>query len=179
VRDRRYDNRRAGAGGVAASIGRRLWAKAAHRPVDSLAIFGAAAASLVIVVNAVFLQSGSHTAPFFTNPTQAPPAESRRNVVGTTTSKPLEATAGRAPQTVAARRNDPIAELIGSSSRLMAVQRVLSGFGYGQIRATGILDDATSAAIEKFEREHKLPATGRLSDRLMSELAAMTGQPLE
>ena len=61
----------------------------------------------------------------------------------------------------------------------MAVQRVLSEFGYGQIKPSGILDEATSAAIEKFEREHKLPVTGRLSDRLLSELAAMTGRPLD
>ena len=43
---------------------------------------------------------------------------------------------------------------------------MLSEFGYGQIKPSGILDEATSAAIEKFEREHKLPVTGRLSDRL-------------
>ncbi len=84
----------------------------------------------------------------------------------------------RALQTVAARRNDPIAEFIGSSARIMAVQRVLSEFGYGQIKPSGFIDNATSAAIEKFEREHKLPVTGRVSDRLVSDLAAMTGRPL-
>ena len=59
------------------------------------------------------------------------------------------------------RRNDPIADLIGPSPRIAAVQRALSEYGYGQIKPTGMLDDATSAAIEKFEREHKLPVTGR------------------
>ena len=34
-------------------------------------------------------------------------------------------------------------------------------------------------AIEKFEREHKLPVTGRVSDRLVSELTAMIGHPVE
>jgi hypothetical protein len=42
-----------------------------------------------------------------------------------------------------------------------------------------MLDDATSQAIEKFEREHKLPVSGRVSDRLVSELAAMIGHPIE
>ncbi len=84
-----------------------------------------------------------------------------------------------APQPVAVRRNDPIADLIGPSPRIAAVQRALSEYGYGQIKPTGVLDDATSAAIEKFEREHKLPVTGRVSDRLVSELAAMVGHPLE
>ncbi len=191
MRERRNDGRRAtagaaGAAGAVATIGLRIWAKAAHHPVDSLAILGASAASLVIIVNAVFLQTGPHPAPFFANPTSPPPAaESRSNVAGMATPKPAEAVAARfpvgprTPQTVSARRNDPIAELIGSSSRVKAVQHILSEFGYGQIKPSGILDEATNAAIEKFEREHKLPVTGRLSDRLLSELAAMTGRPLD
>jgi peptidoglycan hydrolase-like protein with peptidoglycan-binding domain len=93
-------------------------------------------------------------------------------------------TAPRPPQTVpmpvpSPRRNDPIADLIGPSPRILAVQRVLSNYGYGQIKPTGSLDDATSQAIEKFEREHKLPVSGRVSDRLVNELAAMTGHPIE
>jgi hypothetical protein len=59
------------------------------------------------------------------------------------------------------------------------VQRVLSAFGYGQIRPSGVLDEPTSTAIGKFESEHKLPVTGRLSDRLLSELATMIGHPVE
>ena len=35
------------------------------------------------------------------------------------------------------------------------------------------------AAIERFERERKLPITGRFSDRLARELTALTGRPLE
>jgi peptidoglycan hydrolase-like protein with peptidoglycan-binding domain len=61
----------------------------------------------------------------------------------------------------------------------LAVQRVLANYGYGQIKPSGILDDATSQAIEKFEREHKLPVSGRVSDRLVNELAAMTGHPVQ
>lgn len=158
--------------------------------MDSLAIFAACATSLVIIVNAVFLQSGPRPAPFFANSTSQPQlGPSRPNVAAMAIPKPPEAAAARATanprtaQAISARRGDPIAELIGSSvgsrTRVMAVQRVLSEFGYGQIRPTGILDEPTSAAIEKFESEHKLPATGRLSDRLLSELAAMTGRPIE
>jgi hypothetical protein len=61
----------------------------------------------------------------------------------------------------------------------MAVQRALAEFGYGQIKPSGVIDAPTSVAIEKFESEHKLPATGRLSDRLLNELANMTGRPIE
>lgn len=195
MRERRKDSRRTaaragGGAGIVASIGSRLWAKATYRPVNSLALFGAVAASLVIVVNAVFLQSGSHPNQFFANPTSPPPqaAERRSNPAGTMTPKPAAAipsrsTGSRAPQPIAARPNDPIAELIGSSfassSHVAAVQRVLSEFGYGQMKPSGILDAPTSAAIEKFESEHKLPVTGRLSAHLLSELSAMTGRPIQ
>ena len=39
--------------------------------------------------------------------------------------------------------------------------------------------DRLCAAIQKFEADHKLPVTGRLSDRLLSELATMTGRPIQ
>jgi peptidoglycan hydrolase-like protein with peptidoglycan-binding domain len=77
--------------------------------------------------------------------------------------------------------SDPIAKLIAPapSKRVTAVQRALSDFGYGQIKPTGILDPDTRAAVEKFERERRLPVDGQISDRFVRELAAMTGRPLE
>jgi hypothetical protein len=181
--------REAGVAGAAASVGLRLWAKVARHPVDATAILGASAASLLIIVNAVFLQSGSHPAPFIANPAvQTQAAEIRPNLAVTGSQKPAEAApahplAGQRIQPASARRNDPIADLIGSAvgspSRVMAVQRVLADYGYGQVRPSGILDHPTSAAIEKFESEHKLPVTGRLSDRLLSELAGMSGRHIE
>jgi len=74
---------------------------------------------------------------------------------------------------------DPIADLIGPSSRILAVQRALSDFGYGQIKPTGVTGPDTAAAIEKFERSRNMPVTGQISERLMRELAAVTGRPLE
>jgi hypothetical protein len=41
------------------------------------------------------------------------------------------------------------------------------------------LDDATSAAIAKFERDHNLPSSGRVSDRLVKELTTMVGHPID
>lgn len=77
-------------------------------------------------------------------------------------------------------RADPIAELIEPSpQRVLAVQRALAEAGYGQIKPTGVYGPETRTAIEKFERERKLPITGQISDRLVRELAALTGQPLE
>jgi len=74
---------------------------------------------------------------------------------------------------------DAIAKLITPSKRVTAVQRALADFGYGQIKPTGVVDPETRAAVEKFERDHRLPVTGQISDRLVRDLAAMTGRPLE
>jgi peptidoglycan hydrolase-like protein with peptidoglycan-binding domain len=76
-------------------------------------------------------------------------------------------------------RNDRIAELTVSSKRVLAIQRALADFGYGQIKATGVNDADTRSAIEKFERDHRLPVSGQITDRFVRELAAMTGRPLE
>jgi peptidoglycan hydrolase-like protein with peptidoglycan-binding domain len=86
------------------------------------------------------------------------------------------AAASPAPQ---AAHNDPIAELLAPSKRVLAIQRALADFGYGQIKPTGIFDPDTRAAIEKFERAHQMPVTGQISEPLVRELAAMTGRPLE
>lgn len=76
-------------------------------------------------------------------------------------------------------RNDPIADLIAPSKRVLAIQRALSDFGYGQIKPTGAYDPETRTAIEKFERDHRLPVTGQISDRFVRELVGMTGRPLD
>lgn len=83
------------------------------------------------------------------------------------------------PQPTPVSRQDARPVPTPPSRRVIAVQRALSDFGYGQLRLTGVFDDATKAAIEKFERERKLPVRGQISDRLIRELAAVTGRPLE
>jgi hypothetical protein len=190
VRDRRNDQRRRGAraGTLAGSVGSRLWTSFADRPVDSFAILGAVAASLVIVVNAMFLQSGSRPAPFVANPTL--PKTDTVDVAPKPVPRIVDLNTHAAPQrpvqaapvpvpTPSPRRNDPIADLITPSPRIMAVQRALSNYGYGQLQPSGLLDDATSHAIEKFERDRKMPVTGRMSDRLVNELTVVTGHSLE
>jgi peptidoglycan hydrolase-like protein with peptidoglycan-binding domain len=78
-----------------------------------------------------------------------------------------------------ASRNDVTVDRPAPSKRIIALQRALAEYGYGQIRPTGIMDADTQAAIARFERERKLPVTGQASDRIVRELAAMTGRPLE
>ncbi len=65
------------------------------------------------------------------------------------------------------------------SSRVLTVQRVLARLGYGPVRLNGISDTATRASIERFERDRNLPVSGEITDRLIRELAAVSGAPLE
>jgi peptidoglycan hydrolase-like protein with peptidoglycan-binding domain len=224
---------------AAAVLTLRLCVRFLRRPVDSAAILCALAACTIIVVNAMFLQSGSHPAPFFANPAPQPaasnparprpaPAPAARTTteivadlqieltrrgfydgavdgsygpktdaairefeqraslkLGSEPNEAMLAALVKSPVRMAqgprgsAWRNDPIADLIGPSRRVLAVQRALSDFGYGQINPSGTVDPQTNAAIERFEREHRLPMTGQISDRLVREIAAMTGRPLE
>jgi len=76
-------------------------------------------------------------------------------------------------------RPDPIAELIAPPQRVVAVQRALNDYGYGPVKVTGSFGAETVSAIQKFERDRKLPVTGQISARLLRELAALTGRPLE
>jgi peptidoglycan hydrolase-like protein with peptidoglycan-binding domain len=68
---------------------------------------------------------------------------------------------------------------IEPAQRVATLQRTLAEFGYGQIKPSGVVDTDTQRAIEKFEREHKLPVTGQPSDQFVRELAAATGQSFE
>jgi Putative peptidoglycan binding domain len=63
--------------------------------------------------------------------------------------------------------------------RVAAVQRALTEYGYGQLKPTGTVGSDTQAAIQRFERERKMPVTGQVSDRLVRELAAMIGHPID
>jgi peptidoglycan hydrolase-like protein with peptidoglycan-binding domain len=74
---------------------------------------------------------------------------------------------------------DPVADLINSTRRVAAVQRLLTDYGYGQLKATGTVGTDTQAAIRKFEQARKMPVTGQMSDHLIRELAAVTGRSID
>src|SRR5205814_5125569 len=58
---------------------------------------------------------------------------------------------------------DAIGALIATSSkRVLGVQRALADFGYGPVKPTGVFGPDTRAAIEKFERDRKLPVSGEV-----------------
>lgn len=68
---------------------------------------------------------------------------------------------------------------VSAATRVLAVQRTLAKLGYGPVKLNALLDRDTKAAIERFERDRDLPPSGEVSERLVRELAAYTGTPLE
>jgi hypothetical protein len=67
----------------------------------------------------------------------------------------------------------------GGSRRVAAVQRALTEYGYGQLKPTGTIGSDTQAAIVRFERERRIPATGQMSERLVHELSVMIGHSID
>jgi hypothetical protein len=149
-------------------------------PRDAVAGIVGAVAAVAILVNALFLQSGPHPAPLLKATLASIPAGETTGAVVVPRARPPEPAPAKGDSPNAAHPGgDRIADLLVPSRRVLVVQRALAQFGYGQIRPTGVVDAETRAAIEKFEHERKLPVTGQPSDRLMRELAVVTGRPLD
>jgi hypothetical protein len=106
-------------------------------------------------------------------------ADALTNLVKTTsTVQPANANIPRPPLAVPASSRVESVPLSGTH-RVAAVQRALTDYGYGQLKPTGIAGADTQAAIQKFEKVRKLPVTGQVSDRLVRELVAVIGHPIE
>jgi hypothetical protein len=165
-------------------------------PKDTLAILAAVAATSIILVNALFLQKGRHPSPMFdavpnlVSARQAAPANPMPRPRPATEAKapeapaartdvPASASAPRPPVSVGAQRSDPLADLIVANRRIASAQRALTEFGFGQIKPTGVAGPETKIAVERFERERRLPVTGQLSDRVMREISAVTGRSFD
>ncbi|MDO8980653.1 MAG: peptidoglycan-binding domain-containing protein [Afipia sp.] len=195
--------RRAAAAAVEAEPERGLIMRVLlHSPKDTLAATAALAAVIAIVSNAMFLQAGRHPSPMFSTaavsslpaiaPASAPlprvrPPEAEARVIdkplesaALAPAKPIAAPAApRPPAAVPTAKSDPVGDLIVSTRRIASVQRALTEFGYGQLKPTGVIGTDTQAAIQKFERDRKMPVTGQLSDRLIRDLTVLTGRPLD
>ncbi|MBI5130424.1 MAG: peptidoglycan-binding protein [Rhodopseudomonas palustris] len=85
----------------------------------------------------------------------------------------------RPPAGIPNASRDPVGDMISSSRRIASVQRALTEYGYGQLKPTGTVGSDTQAAIQRFERARRLPVTGQMSERLVRELAVVTGRPID
>jgi Putative peptidoglycan binding domain len=177
-----------------------------RRPHDAFAAAVAGVAAVAVALNVLWLQP-PHPAPMFQG--KARPVASSDTTGSLTPvlprPRPAEqetATLENPPPAAKAQDEERLRAIVRSSvqpvplpavkpvkrdpalhpvpaKRVAAVQRALADFGYGQLAPTGVPDAATKAAIERFERERKLPVTGQLSDRLVREVAAVTGRRLD
>lgn len=166
--------------GVRALLRRAL----GRNPLDAVALFVLAIAAGAILINALYRQPGPHPAPIFSIKPRPVAGEPIGGIVPPIPRARPDGIVHPPPKTEAAAlkapaRPDPIAELIAPSQRVIAVQRALNDFGYGPVKATGAYGPETVAAIQKFERDRKLPVSGQISAKLLRELAALTGRPLE
>jgi len=119
----------------------------------------------------------------FAEPRPAEPksADPLTNLVKATSVAPAaSSTIARPPAPIPfSSRNETSANPAPGFRRVAAVQRALTEYGYGQLKPTGTIGSETQAAIQKFERERKIPVTGQMSDRLVRELTAVIGRPIE
>jgi Putative peptidoglycan binding domain len=109
--------------------------------------------------------------PVETKAAEPKAADPLANLVKATAAMPVTSNVPRPPA--------PIPTAAQGVRRVAAVQRALTEYGYGQLKPTGTVGSDTQAAIQKFERERKLPLTGQMSDRLVRDLSAMTGHPID
>jgi hypothetical protein len=114
-------------------------------------------------------------------PAEPKPADPMTNLVKATSVAPAaSSTIARPPAPIPlSSRNETSANQAPGFRRVAAVQRALTEYGYGQLKPTGTVGSETQAAIQKFERERKIPVTGQMSDRLVRELTAVIGRPIE
>src|SRR5258708_7522910 len=107
------------------------------------------------------------------------PAPAAVSNVANPPAKPTGAAAATPSNVMRPPASIPVSSPSAGARRVASVQRTLTEYGYGQLKPTGAVGADTQAAITKFERDRKLPVTGQMSDRLVRELTAMTGRPIE
>ncbi len=183
-----------------ADLGHEGWRALLRRalgrnPLDVIGIALLLLAAGAILMNALYRQPGPHPAPIFAvkpRPVATEPAEivpplprvrtaaPAKQDVAVAPSAPAEVQRAPAKPDAPRARPDPIADILaGPSPRVTTIQRALNDFGYGPLKATGNYGSETIAAVKKFERDRKMPVTGQISPRLLQELSALTGKPIE
>lgn len=177
---------------------------ALRRPGTVFGSLLAMGAALVISMNALGYQMGRHPAPIFPKVVgprapamkmaaakpaveSAPPGEPakseksdpvRGEVVKPAQAEEASARGGRDSIGEMIRSGETTASVTPKSeASVVQAQRALAKLGYGPLKADGVLGTGTRAAIEKFERDRKLPVKGEASGRTLRELAARAGIP--
>lgn len=106
-------------------------------------------------------------------------AASAASSVANPVAKPTSLAVAPPPNVMRPPASIPVSSQSAGARRVAGVQRALTEYGYGQLKPTGAVGADTQAAISKFEHARKLPVTGQMSDRLVKELTAMIGHPID
>ncbi|MCJ2014570.1 peptidoglycan-binding domain-containing protein [Methylobacterium sp. J-076] len=171
-----------------------------ERPGSVFGAAVAVAAAGFICVNALDSQKGRHPAPILPKvapklaakappaPAAAAPAPVRDVVAKEPAPAPKQAAgdtigeliraedttasvnprAKPAPAKAEAKAATPAAP--AADQAVMRAQRALAKLGYGPVKTDGAMGPATKAAIEKFERDRKLPVTGEAAGKTLRAL---------
>ena len=175
---------------VTAIIANALFLQAGHHPSPMFGTVVTMPAAELAAVSPLPRPRPVEARPAEASPLELKPAEPKNadplgNLVKAISAPPVAASNAasnnvpRPPAPIPVSRNEGIAGPTLGSRRVAAVQRALTEYGYGQLKPTGTIGADTQAAILKFERERKIPVTGQISDRLVHELAAMIGHPID
>ncbi len=176
-------------GGAARGLGRLC----RDRPGEVIGSVLAIGAVGIVSMNALGFQGGRHPAPIKIGaaapPAKAPARPSAGSVAAETpvrveATPPARETAK--PAAEVEPRPDPIARIIKAAestasvvpkpdTKIAEAQRALVKLGYGPLKADGLMGPGTRAAIERFERDRKLPVKGEAGGRTLRELATRAG----
>jgi hypothetical protein len=72
----------------------------------------------------------------------------------------------------------PVAAPVEANKTVLAAQRALVKLGF-VLKPDGVNGAATRQALEQFERDHNLPLKDELTPKILHELAAQSGLPIE
>ena len=172
-----------------------------RHPTTALALALVATGLGFVAMNALVSQPRRHPAPLFApkvaDKAMAPLPPSRPLAVAPIAATPPAPASVAAPPAVPAPTpaprvapiRDPIADVIRSgeagasagkadAAKIAAAQRALNKLGYGPLKADGMAGAGTHQAIERFERERRIPVTGELNPRTLKELSTRSGMPI-
>jgi peptidoglycan hydrolase-like protein with peptidoglycan-binding domain len=141
------------------------------RPRDSLAAVAAGGAVITILINALFMQSGPHPAPIFSNkpvPVVAPQPDPLASIM-----PHRMAAAASKPDVVTATRP--------RSDTVMEIQRELTKRGFYDGPADGFYGPKTDAAIRDFEQAAGLRASAEPGESLLAAItrSSVKAKPVE
>lgn len=177
------------------------WRLAARRPSHTLFALLLVSGASAFGWNVLMRQTARHPHPLFAKVEPAPEPPRRPEILlapplpvprpetASVSSPPRPAPDARPKPVVASA--DPIGALLRTGEspappvdtrpnpRVVIVQKALAKLGYGPIEADGLMGTTTRGALERFERDKKLPVTGALGRRTTRQLAQLSGFSIE